>query len=114
MKRTLQTVCYIKELVAVRTKTGGDTPRMLVQGGNNGRGATKYTGTKYLGGPNKSTRLTRKYVYEERRKKGKNKAVEMLTFSESRGCAESSNNQRARSNRSSAPPKILIIHGLAK
>ena len=32
--------------VAVRTKTGGDTPHMLVQGGKHGRGATKYTGTK--------------------------------------------------------------------
>ena len=79
----------------MRIGTGGDTPRMHVQEGNHGRGARRYTGTKYLGGPNKSTRLTRKYVYEERRKKGKNKAVEMLTFSESRGCAESSNDQRA-------------------
>ena len=33
-------------LVAVRTGTDGDTPHMIVQGGKQPRGATRYTGTK--------------------------------------------------------------------
>ena len=44
----------------------------------------------------------------ETKKEGKNKAVEMLTFSESRGCAKSSNDQQVRSNQASASPEILI------
>ena len=60
----------LKPRVAVRKKTGGDSPHMLVQGGKHGGEATKHMGTKYPGGPKKSTQLTRKYVYKKRRKKG--------------------------------------------
>ena len=41
-------------------------------------------------------------------KEGKNKAVELLTFLESHGHAESNNNQRARSKQASALPEIYI------
>ena len=55
--------------VAARIGTGGDTPHVLVQGGKHGGGATKHMGTKYLGGPKKSTQLTRKDVLRGEKKK---------------------------------------------
>ena len=52
---------------------------------------------------------TRKCVFKGRRKRGEeNKEVEMLTFSEIRSRAKSSNNQQARSKQASASPNILI------
>ena len=96
------------QCAAVIIVTGGDAS-------HTGEELKGPRGPNSSGGTKNSTRLTSKYVLRGKTKKAKIlRQLKSSLFLESRRCANSSYNQRARNYQASASPEIQLIDGLAK